>query len=174
MSGLQKTCPYCGAHLTAYANPTPTVDVIITTSEGVILIRRKNPPHGWALPGGFIDYGESAERAAVREAKEETGLDIELTGLHGVYSDPGRDPRQHTISTVFTARAKNISTLRAGDDAEAVHSFAGKALPRPMVFDHERILNDFFCRRNFLDHACPADPLHPPSSGIVMKAGLAS
>lgn len=148
MPGLQKSCPYCGAPLTIYANPTPTVDVIITTPEGVILIRRKNPPHGWALPGGFIDSGETVEQAAIREAKEETGLDIELIGLHGVYSDPCRDPRQHTISTVFTARAKNLSALRAGDDAEAVCSFAGNALPCPLVFDHERILNDFFCRQN--------------------------
>jgi len=164
MSGLRKPCPYCGAPLTAYANPIPTVDVIITTNEGVILIRRKNHPYGWALPGGFIDYGESAERAAVREAKEETGLDIELTGLHGVYSDPARDPRQHTISTVFMARAKNLSTLQAGDDAEAVSTFTGNALPRPLVFDHERILNDFFCQRKSMDRACPTDPLHPPSS----------
>lgn len=164
MTVLRKPCPHCGAPLTVYANPTPTVDVIITTNEGVILIRRKNPPQGWALPGGFVDYGESVERAAVREAKEETGLDIELTGLQGVYSDPARDPRQHTISTVFTARTKNLAALRAGDDAETVGAFAGNALPSPLVFDHERILNDFFCRRSSLDCACPADPLHPPSS----------
>lgn len=144
MPGLQKPCPHCGTPLTVYANPTPTVDAIIVAENGIVLVRRQNPPYGWALPGGFIDYGETAEQAVVREAREETGLDIELTGLHGVYSDPHRDPRQHTISVVYTARAKNIAALQAGDDAAAASIFPRQALPRPLVFDHQRILDDYF------------------------------
>lgn len=146
MPGLQKPCPHCGTPLTIYANPVPTVDAIIVAENGIVLVQRKNPPHGWALPGGFIDYGESAEQAAVREAREETGLEIRLTGLHGVYSNPERDPRQHTISVVYTARPMNIAALRAGDDAAAASVFSREALPRPLVFDHERILRDFFSR----------------------------
>lgn len=144
MPGLHKPCPHCGGPVATYANPTPTVDVIISTDMGIILIQRKNPPYGWALPGGYIDYGESAEQAAIREAREETGLDVELTGLFGVYSDPRRDPRQHTISTVFTARAKDFRSLKAGDDAQSVQAFPCSELPRQLAFDHDRILRDFF------------------------------
>jgi len=137
-------CPQCGRPRQAYRNPTPTVDVIIHVAGlGVVLIRRKNPPPGWALPGGFVDYGESAELAAVREAKEETGLDVELTGLLGVYSKPDRDPRGHTMSVVYTAMAKDPSTLAAGDDAGQAVFFPLDKLPDPLAFDHGVILADY-------------------------------
>jgi len=124
-------------------NPFPTADAIIQMSDGaVVLIERKNPPHGWALPGGFIDYGESAEDAAVREAKEETGLDVRLVEQFHTYSAPDRDPRHHTITVVFIGRADG--TPRGGDDAaRAVLAYEGQ-LPGPLVFDHERILADYF------------------------------
>jgi 8-oxo-dGTP diphosphatase len=144
MSGLQKPCPHCGKTLTVYANPVPTVDVIIATKQGIVLIERKNPPLGWALPGGFVDYGETVEHAAIREAREETGLDVELTGLLGVYSHPSRDPRQHTISVVYTARTKNARDMQAGDDAGTVRVFPKESLPGQLAFDHQRILNDYF------------------------------
>ncbi|GFK96034.1 Bifunctional NMN adenylyltransferase/Nudix hydrolase [Fundidesulfovibrio magnetotacticus] len=109
----------------------------------MVLIERLNEPHGWALPGGFVDYGESVERAAVREAREETGLDVELTGLLGVYSDPRRDPRQHTLSVVFTALPEDMARLGAGDDAKRAAVFGLDALPAPLCFDHALILEDF-------------------------------
>lgn len=109
------------------------------------MIKRKNPPAGWALPGGFVDYGENLESAAVREAREETGLDIELLRQFHTYSDPDRDPRQHTITTVYIARSKGRPL--AGDDAkEAVICPRGN-LPEPIVFDHKKILDDYFMRR---------------------------
>ena len=98
-----------------YRNPFPTVDIIIEIEGGIVLIKRRNPPPGWAIPGGYVDYGETVEEAAVREAKEETGLDVRLTHLLGVYSDPGRDPRHHSISTVYVAVA--TGTPVADDDA---------------------------------------------------------
>jgi len=122
-------------------NPSPTVDVIIEVASGIVLIRRKNPPHGWALPGGFIDYGESAEAAARREAAEETNLAVELQELFHVYSDPQRDPRKHTISTVFIARS--AGTPEGGDDALEARVVALDRLPAPIVFDHARILADY-------------------------------
>jgi len=144
MPGLQKPCPHCSKMLAVSANPVPTVDILITIpDQGVVLIKRRNPPPGWALPGGFIDYGESAEQAAVRETLEETGLEVELTGLFGVYSDPDRDPRQHTISTIYTAQAKNPELLRAGDDAGDVRTFPLTALPEHLAFDHGHILREF-------------------------------
>jgi ADP-ribose pyrophosphatase YjhB (NUDIX family) len=104
-------------------NPVPTVDIIIELEDGgIVLIRRKNPPPGWAIPGGFIDYGESAEEAAVREAWEETSLQVQLIELLHVYSDPKRDPRGHTISTVFIARASG--TPRGADDAAEAGVFS--------------------------------------------------
>jgi ADP-ribose pyrophosphatase YjhB (NUDIX family) len=126
-------------------NPVPTVDTIIRYLGGIILIQRKNPPEGWALPGGFVDYGETLEAAAVREAKEETGLDITLIRQFHTYSDPSRDPRQHTLSTVFIAEASGEA--RAGDDAAALGTFPGNRLPDNIVFDHKQILEDYFIGR---------------------------
>lgn len=127
-------------------NPVPTVDIIIETGGGVVLVRRKNPPQGWALPGGFVDYGESLEEAAVREAREETGLSVELIRQFHTYSDPGRDPRQHTITTVYVARAEG--RLRAGDDARAAEVFTEETLPSEIAFDHRLILEDYFKGRH--------------------------
>ncbi|MEW6215030.1 MAG: NUDIX hydrolase [Nitrospirota bacterium] len=126
-------------------NPILTVDLIIECNGEIILIKRKNPPEGWALPGGFVDYGESLEAAAVREAKEETGLDVELVRQFHTYSDPERDPRHHTITTVFIARAKGKAT--AGDDAKAIGIFNKYTLPEQIAFDHRNILNDYFTGR---------------------------
>lgn len=128
-----------------YKNPAPTVDIIIRHKEGIILIKRKNPPEGWALPGGFVDYGETLEAAAVREAKEETGLEIRLLRQFHAYSDPDRDPRGHTISTVFVAEASGQA--RAGDDAAELGTFHKGGLPAKIVFDHKQILEDYFNRR---------------------------
>jgi 8-oxo-dGTP diphosphatase len=106
------------------------------------LIERKNPPYGWALPGGFVDYGESLERAAVREAKEETSLDVKLIEQFHSYSDPRRDPRHHTISTVFIATADG--TPRGEDDAKTAKIFSEDNFPAVIVFDHRQILGDYF------------------------------
>ncbi|WP_028574425.1 NUDIX domain-containing protein [Desulfonatronovibrio hydrogenovorans] len=138
-----KPCPSCGEQIQFYKNPVPTVDIVIYSPPArLVLIERKNFPHGWALPGGFVDYGESAELAAIREAKEETGLDVVLTGILGVYSDPSRDPRSHTISTVFTAYALNLDQLQGGDDASRAALFHWDRLPET-AFDHDQILLDF-------------------------------
>jgi ADP-ribose pyrophosphatase YjhB (NUDIX family) len=126
-------------------NPIPTVDLIIHSGDGILMVKRRNPPEGWALPGGFVDYGESVESAAVREAKEETGLDVELTRQFHTYSDPERDPRHHTITTVFLAKAKNKAV--AGDDAEEIGVFGKDNLPDRIAFDHRDIINDYFSGR---------------------------
>jgi 8-oxo-dGTP diphosphatase len=123
-------------------NPLLTVDIIIEVPDGVVLIERKNPPHGWALPGGFVDYGESIEKAAVREAEEETSLNVHLLEQFYTYSDPSRDPRHHTVSTVFIATAQAVP--RAADDAKTAGVFSESQLPAPIVFDHGRILSDYF------------------------------
>jgi 8-oxo-dGTP diphosphatase len=126
-----------------YSNPLLTVDIIIELGDGsIVLIERKNPPHGWALPGGFVDYGESIEKAAVREAKEETSLDVALIEQFYTYSDPERDARHHTVSTVFIATATGVP--RAADDAQAARAFHERNLPAPLVFDHRQILRDYF------------------------------
>lgn len=147
MKGRKILCPQCGAEVFLHSNPFPTVDIIIEVQagrgeKGIVLIYRKNAPRGWALPGGFVDYGETLEQAAVREAREETGLEIESVEQFHTYSDPNRDPRQHNISTVFTAQAKG--TARAGDDAGDIAIFWEGNLPLPLAFDHERILRDYF------------------------------
>jgi 8-oxo-dGTP diphosphatase len=124
-----------------HKNPKPTVDIVILLpGDRVVLIERKNEPTGWALPGGFVDEGESLEAAAVREAREETGLDVVLVEQFHAYSDPRRDPRQHTISTVFLARAEGEA--RGGDDAARAEAFPWTALPEGLVFDHPEILAD--------------------------------
>ncbi|MEJ2032352.1 MAG: NUDIX hydrolase [Deltaproteobacteria bacterium] len=134
-------CPQCGHPIAKRRNPLPTVDVIIETGGGIVLVARKNPPHGWAIPGGFVDYGESLETAARREALEETGLTIRLKGQLHTYSDPNRDPRHHTISTVFLAEAEGEP--QGGDDAREARIFIEGQIP-PLVFDHDKIINDYF------------------------------
>lgn len=122
-------------------NPYPTVDVVIETDGGIVLIERAHEPKGWALPGGFIDYGEPPADAARREVMEETGLEVELTDLLSVYGDPGRDPRQHNLSIVYVGRAKGEP--KGGDDAARAAVFALDALPSPLCFDHAQILTDY-------------------------------
>jgi ADP-ribose pyrophosphatase YjhB (NUDIX family) len=124
-------------------NPYLTVDLIIEMPAGVVLIERRNPPLGWALPGGFVDYGETIEAAALREAKEETGLDVLLIEQFHCYSAPDRDPRHHTVTTVFIAVAEGKP--EAADDAAAVGVFDCRQLPDALVFDHAQILRDY-CR----------------------------
>ena len=137
-------CPHCLKAIKLYKNPVPTVDIIIEVSGEIVLIKRKNPPYGWALPGGFVDYGESYETAALREAEEETGLAVtDLQQFH-TYSDPGRDPRQHTASTVFIAKADKKPV--AGDDAAEAALFTKETLP-DLVFDHAKIVADYFTHR---------------------------
>jgi 8-oxo-dGTP diphosphatase len=109
---------------------------------GVVLIQRKNPPYGWAIPGGFVDYGETLEQAVVRETKEETSLDYEHICQFHCYSDPKRDERSHTISTVFIGKGRGIP--KADDDARELGIFTEKTLPAPIAFDHSRILHDYF------------------------------
>lgn len=126
-------------------NPIPTCDVIIEYKGGIVLIKRKNPPPGWAIPGGFVDYGESVEQAAVREAREETGLDVRLVRQFHTYSAPDRDARFHTISTVYIAKGEG--ELSAGDDAQEAGVFTRDRLPDELAFDHENILKDYFAGR---------------------------
>ena len=128
-------------------NPAPTVDIVIEVERtdgrrGIVLIERKNPPRGWALPGGFVDYGETLEAAAVREAREETSLEVELKYQFHTYSDPRRDPRGHTIATVFVAAAKGLPV--GGDDARKAAVFTAEEITFPLAFDHAKILKDYF------------------------------
>ena len=122
-----------------------TVDIIIEYADGIVLIERKNPPRGWALPGGFVDYGETAEAAAVREVREETGLTLKNLQQFRVYSDPSRDPRGHTVSIVFTANGSGKP--KADTDAKTVKVFNEKSLPETIAFDHRKILADYFSSR---------------------------
>jgi len=125
-----------------YNNPVPAVDLIIEIEgKGLVLIERRNPPPGWALPGGFVEVGETLEQAAVREAKEEICLDVELLGQFHTYSDPKRDPRMNCISSVFVARATGAP--RAEDDAKSVALYPKDRLPAVLAFDHRKILEDF-------------------------------
>ncbi|MBU0568046.1 NUDIX hydrolase [bacterium] len=128
-----------------YKNPIPTVDIIIEIEDGIVLIKRKNPPYGWAIPGGFVDYQESLEKAAIREAKEETCLEVSLIRQLHTYSDPNRDPRGHTISTVYIAQAKGQPG--AADDAADIGIFTKDTLPAQLAFDHKKILSDYFQSR---------------------------
>lgn len=134
-------CPHCLNTIEVFRNPTPTVDIIIEINDHIVLIERKNPPFGWALPGGFVDYGESYESAALREAQEETGLSVTNLRQFRTYSDPGRDPRQHTASTVFIGAA--IGMPKAGDDAGKAELFTESNLPE-LAFDHRKILADYY------------------------------
>jgi ADP-ribose pyrophosphatase YjhB (NUDIX family) len=133
--------------MSRYKNPAPTVDLIIEMKKsdgkpGIILIERKNPPPGWALPGGFVDYGESLEDAALREAREETSLDVVLVSQFHTYSDPARDPRGHTITTVYIARAHGRP--RARDDARNIGIFGPEEIPARLAFDHAGIIEDYY------------------------------
>lgn len=135
----------------AYQNPILTVDLIVELIDRpyrpILLIERLNPPLGWALPGGFVDYGESLETAAKREAQEEVGLEVNLIEQFHVYSDPDRDPRKHTVSVVFVAAAKGDPV--AGDDAKALKSFELWELPQTLCFDHSRIVRDYRSYRDY-------------------------
>jgi 8-oxo-dGTP diphosphatase len=123
-------------------SPLPTVDVIAELpGGGIVLVRRKHPPPGWALPGGFVEAGESAAVAARREFQEETGLQVELLELFHVYSDPARDPRGPTLGVVFTGRASG--TPVGADDAAEARVFPLGSLPTPLAFDHGLILADY-------------------------------
>ncbi|MGE5655801.1 MAG: NUDIX domain-containing protein [Actinomycetota bacterium] len=134
-----------------HCNPTPTVDIIIElidrADRPIVLIERRNPPYGWAIPGGFVDYGESVETAAKREAQEETQLEVELIEQFYVYSDPNRDPRQHTLSVVFIATA--IGQPEAADDAKNIGIFEPWRIPTQLCFDHDRILRDYLHYRHY-------------------------
>ncbi len=136
------SCPQCGMSVHVYRNPFLTVDLIIRMeSGGIVLIERKNPPYGWALPGGFVDYGESLESVALREALEETGLVVNDLRQFRAYSNPDRDPRFHTVTVVFTGVASG--TPQAADDALHVGVFMLDELPSLMAFDHLKILTDY-------------------------------
>lgn len=136
-------CPHCTKQIEP-RNPVPTVDIIIEIGDKIVLIERKYPPPGWALPGGFVDYGESFEQAAVREALEETGIAVTDLRQFRTYSDPGRDARMHTSSTVFIARG--TGEPRAADDAARAGLFSREDLP-DLAFDHAHILADYFSTR---------------------------
>ena len=140
--------------------PLLTTDVIIELKDRadvpIVLIRRKHPPHGWALPGGFVDVGESLEHAAVREAEEETALRVTLKVLLGCYSDPSRDPRGHMASAVYVAEAEGEP--RAQDDAAGVAVFSPEALPSPLAFDHAQILRDYLIWRRQGRFPAPSIP----------------
>ncbi|AFZ03981.1 NUDIX domain-containing protein [Calothrix sp. PCC 6303] len=134
-----------------YRNPAPTVDIIIELIDRphrpIVLIERHFEPLGWAIPGGFVDYGESVEVAAKREALEETALEVELIEQFLVYSDPSRDARKHTISIVFIATA--TGEPQAGDDAKGLKIFEPWCVPNNLCFDHDRILRDYWQHRHY-------------------------
>lgn len=131
---------------TEYKSPALCVDVIVDMGSGLFaLVKRKNDPQGWALPGGFVDEGESVEYAALREVQEEIGLDVELIRQFHVYSEPTRDPRRHTASVVFIARGKGEP--KAGSDAGEVQLFHEHNLPQEIAFDHRQILRDYLLNR---------------------------
>lgn len=121
--------------------PLPAVDIIIEIDDRIVLVERKFPPHGWALPGGFVEYGESVEQTAAREAREETSLALNGLRQFHVYSKPQRDPRRHVISVVFIARGSGQPC--AADDARRLLLADPRRLPRPMAFDHRRIITDY-------------------------------
>jgi 8-oxo-dGTP diphosphatase len=140
------SCPRCGERVKSYRNPFPTVDIIIEMNDGIVLIERRNEPLGWALPGGFVDYGETLEHAAEREAREETSLAVRNLRLLGCYSEPERDPRQHTISAVYVAEGHGEPC--AADDAADLAIFPLSGLPEKLCFDHGKILADYMQRKS--------------------------
>ena len=147
-----KTADFIDAWLpVTYRNPAPTVDIIIEMRDRphrpIVLIERRNAPYGWAIPGGFVDYGELVETAAMREAQEETQLDVTLIEQFYVYSDPRRDPRKHTLSIVFLAYA--TGTPVADDDAKDIALFVPWEFPTNLCFDHDRILQDYWQYRHY-------------------------
>ena len=137
-------CPKCGTLVAKYSNPLPTADVVIYDPQcGIILVKRRNPPFGYALPGGFVEEGETVEHAAIREMKEETNLDVELLGVLGIYSHPMRDMRCHVMTTVFVGRASRLDLLLAGDDAAGVAFYAVNEIPSELCFDHAKVIRHF-------------------------------
>ena len=148
-----------------FRNPIPTVDIIIEMIDRphrpIVLVQRRHPPHGWAIPGGFVDYGESVESAALREAQEETSLVVELVEQFYVYSDPLRDQRKHTLSVVFLAQA--MGQALAADDALDLDIFNLWSLPQSLCFDHSQILKDYQRYRYYgLRPALSQSIIHPP------------
>lgn len=117
------------------------IELVNQSGRPIVLIERKNPPYGWAIPGGFVDVGETVEVTAIREAKEETSLDVELKGLLGIYSNPKRDPRGHTVTAIYVA--ESTGTPIAADDAKSVGIFTLDDLPEPLAFDHAMVLEDY-------------------------------
>lgn len=144
MTAYEKKCPHCGMVVELYRNPFPTVDAIVIRDRRVLMIERMNTPEGWALPGGFVDYGETAEAAVSRELREETGLRASSLTLLGVYSAPGRDPRFHTLTVVYLAQAEGEGV--AGDDARSLRWWPVDSLPSNIAFDHRQIIQDALAR----------------------------
>ncbi len=133
-------------------SPRLTVDMIVRMIDkpnSVLLIKRKNPPYGWAIPGGFVEIGETLEEAVEREIREETSLTVDKVKQFHAYSDPSRDPRGHTVSVVFTGEGKGVP--EAMSDAENIRIFSIEELPRQLAFDHSRILDDYFKEFTFDD-----------------------
>lgn len=127
--------------MTEYRNPLPTVDIIIEIDNQIVMVRRANPPYGLALPGGFVEEGELLEQSAIREAREETGLDVDLYSLFYAYSHPHRDERKHTISVVYLARSSGFPI--AGSDAKEAILVDPTSIKETIAFDHGRIIEDY-------------------------------
>ena len=138
----QINCPKCGTVVKTFKNPVPTADIIIRLEGKLVLIERGEPPYGLAIPGGYVDYGESLETAAKREAKEETGLEVNNLRQFRAYSDPHRDARQHNISVVF--HGDGIGTPKAGSDAKKIVLVSPEEIPDlTFCFDHKQILTEY-------------------------------
>jgi ADP-ribose pyrophosphatase YjhB (NUDIX family) len=144
-------CKKCGYEWEEWNNPIPTVDALIEIYDdsekfkGIVLIKRKNFPYGWAIPGGFMDYGESAETTAIREAEEETTLKVEIQYLLGFYSNPDRDPRHHTVTAVYVC--KSYGTPKGNDDAAEAKIFDITDIPQNLAFDHNKVIKDYIKRK---------------------------
>lgn len=138
---VRESCRSCGSVVRTWQRPAVTVDLLLRYHGRIVLVYRRNDPVNWALPGGYVDYGEPLEAAARREALEETNLELEELEQFHTYSDPERDTRQHSITTVFLATGRG--ELRAGDDAEKVALFDPSEAPHPLAFDHSRMVRDF-------------------------------